>query len=174
MPTVSRPKRLGFARKNGVDVARLSQVDTPKGVYLVYRRRQRGAAARSVLGAVLAATLREIVFPKQMHWDARLDDGHGDLLFGRPIRWLLFLFGGRVVPFVIDRTPGAVARGVAPIRAGATTYGHRFFAKEGTPGRGFRVGSFAEYRRGLRRRYVLLAREERRARIAQKLSLIHI
>ena len=110
---------LGFARKNGVDVARLSQVDTPKGVYLVYRRRQRGAAARSVLGAVLAATLREIVFPKQMHWDARLDDGRGDLLFGRPIRWLLFLFGGRVVPFVIDRTPGAVARGVAPIRAGA-------------------------------------------------------
>ena len=160
---------LGFARKNGVDVARLSQVDTPKGVYLVYRRRQRGAAARSVLGAVLAATLREIVFPKQMHWDARLDDGRGDLLFGRPIRWLLFLFGGRVVPFVIDRTPGAVARGVAPIRAGATTYGHRFFAKEGTPGRGFRVGSFAEYRKGLRRRYVLLAREERRARIDQKL-----
>ena len=166
-----RPTRaaLGFARKHGVDVARLSQVDTPKGVYLVYRRRQRGAAARSVLGAVLATTLRELAFPKQMHWDARLDDGRGDLLFGRPIRWLLFLFGGRVVPFVIDRTPGAVAPGVAPIRAGAVTYGHRFFAKEGAPGRSFRVGSFAEYRKGLRRRYVLLSREERRARIDQKL-----
>ena len=160
---------LGFARKNGVDVARLSQVDTPKGVYLVYRRRQRGAAARSVLGGVLAATLREIAFPKQMHWDARLDDGRGDLLFGRPIRWLLFLFGGRVVPFVIDRTPEAVARGVAPIRAGAVTYGHRFFAMEGAPGRRFRVGSFVEYRKGLRRRYVLLSRAERRARIDQKL-----
>ena len=166
-----RPTRaaLGFARKHEVDVARLSQVDTPKGVYLVYRRRQRGAAARSVLGAVLAATLREFAFPKQMHWDARLDDGRGDLLFGRPIRWLLFLFGGRVVPFVIDRTPRAVAPGVAPIRAGAVTYGHRFFAKEGAPGRSFRVGSFAEYRKGLRRRYVLLSREERRVRIDQKL-----
>ena len=103
---------LGFARKHGVDVSRLSKVDTPKGIYLVYRRRQRGAAARSVLGGVLAATLRDLAFPKQMHWDARLDDGHGDLLFGRPIRWLLYLFGGRVVPFVIDRTPGALARGV--------------------------------------------------------------
>ena len=160
---------LGFARKHGVDVSRLSRVDTPKGDYLVYRRRQRGAAARSVLGGVLAATLREIAFPKQMHWDARLDDGRGDLLFGRPIRWLLFLFGGRVVPFVIDRTPGALSRGVAPVRARAVTYGHRFFAKEGAPGRGFRVGSFAEYRKGLRRRYVLLSREERRARIDQKL-----
>ena len=160
---------LGFARKHGVDVARLSQVDTPKGIYLVYRRRQRGATARSVLGGVLAATLRELVFPKQMHWDARLDDGRGDLLFGRPIRWLLFLFGGRVVPFVIDRTPGAVARGVAPVRAGSVTYGHRFFAKEGVPGRRFRVGSFAEYRTGLSRRYVLLSRDERRARIDQML-----
>ena len=160
---------LGFARKNGVKVARLSQVETPKGVYLVYRRRQRGAAARSVLGGVLGATLRELAFPKQMHWDARLDDGRGELLFGRPIRWLLFLFGGRAVPFVIDRTPGAVSRGVAPIRAGAVTYGHRFFAKEGAPGRGFRVGSFAEYRTGLKRRYVLLSREARRARIEQKL-----
>ena len=160
---------LGFARKHGVDVARLSRVDTPKGVYLVYRRRQGGAAARSVLGGVLAATLRELTFPKQMHWDARLDDGRGDLLFGRPIRWLLFLFGGRVVPFVIDRTPGAVTRGVAPVRAGAVTYGHRFFSNEGVPGRGFRVRSFAEYRRGLRLRYVLLSREERRARIDQKL-----
>jgi glycyl-tRNA synthetase beta chain len=118
---------------------------------------------------VLAATLRDLAFPKQMHWDAWLDDGRGDLLFGRPIRWLLFLFGGRVVPFVIDRTPGALARGVAPIRARAVTYGHRFFAKEGAPGRGFRVGSFVEYRQGLSRRYVLLSRQERRARIDQKL-----
>ena len=159
----------GFARKHGVDVSRLSQVDTPKGVYLVYRRQQGGAAARSVLGGVLAATLRGLAFPKQMHWDARLDDGRGDLLFGRPIRWLLFLFGSRVVPFVIDRTPGALARGVEPIRARAVTYGHRFFAKEGAPGRGFRVSSFDEYRQGLKRRYVLLSHQERRARIDQKL-----
>ena len=32
-----------------------------------------------------------------------LEDGKGELLFGRPIRWLLFLYGGRVVPFTIGR-----------------------------------------------------------------------
>jgi glycyl-tRNA synthetase beta chain len=160
---------LGFARKNGVEVGELTQVETPKGTYLALQRKKRGAAARTVLGGVLAATLRELAFPKQMHWDARIEDGRGDLLFGRPIRWLLFLFGGRVVPFVIDRTPGAETRGVLPVRAGAKTYGHRFFAKEGVPGRAFRVGTFAEYRTGLKRRYVLLSRQERRARIEQKL-----
>ena len=161
----------GFARKQGVAVDRLIRIDTAKGTYLAHRRRQRGQAARSVLGGVLAATLRDLAFPKQMHWDARLDDGRGDLPFGRPIRWLVFLFGGRVVPFVIGRTPEAAARGVAPIRAGSATRGHRFFAREGRPGRPVRVGSFAEYRKTLKRHYVLLTREERRARIAKKLEI---
>ena len=160
----------GFARKQGVAVDRLVRIDTPKGTYLAHRRRQRGKAARSVLGGVLAATLRDLAFPKQMHWDARLDDGRGDLPFGRPIRWLVFLFGGRVVPFVIGRTPEAAARGVAPIRAGSSTRGHRFFSRDGRPGRPVRVGSFAEYRKTLKRHYVLLTREERRARIARKLE----
>ena len=160
----------GFARKQGVAVDRLIRIDTPKGTYLAHRRRQRGQAARSVLGGVLAATLRDLAFPKQMHWDARLDDGRGDLPFGRPIRWLVFLFGGRVVPFVIGRTPEAAARGVAPIRAGSATRGHRFFSRDGRPGRPVRVGSFAEYRKTLKRHYVLLTREERRARIAKKLE----
>ena len=160
----------GFARKQGVAVDRLIRIDTPKGAYLAHRRRQRGRAARSVLGGVLAATLRDLAFPKQMHWDARLDDGRGDLPFGRPIRWLVFLFGGRVVPFVIGRTPEAAARGVAPIRAGSATRGHRFFSRAGRPGRPVRVGSFAEYRKVLKRHYVLLTREERRARIAKKLE----
>ncbi len=161
----------GFARKQGVAVDRLIRIDTPKGTYLAHRRRQRGQAARSVLGGVLAATLRDLAFPKQMHWDARLDDGRGDLPFGRPIRWLVFLFGGRVVPFVIGRTPEAAARGVAPIRAGSATRGHRFFSRDGRPGRPVRVGSFAEYRKVLKRHYVLLTREERRARIAKKLEM---
>ena len=161
---------VGFARKHGVAVDRLIRIDTPKGTYLAHRRRQRGQAARSVLGGVLAATLRGLAFPKQMHWDARLDDGRGDLPFGRPIRWLVFLFGGRVVPFVIGRTPEAAARGVAPIRAGSATRGHRFFSRDGRPGRPVRVGSFADYRKTLKRHYVLLTREERRARIAKKLE----
>ena len=164
------PAAVGFARKHGVPVHRLIRIDTPKGSYLAHRSRQRGQAARSVLGGVLAATLRDLAFPKQMHWDARLDDGRGDLPFGRPIRWLVFLFGGRVVPFVIGRTPDAAARGVAPIRAGSATRGHRFFAREGRPGRPVRVGSFAEYRKTLKRHYVLLTREERRARIERRLE----
>ena len=161
---------LGFARKQGVDVAALERIDTGKGEYLAYRRRQRGGTARSVLGAVLGATLRDLAFPKAMRWDATLDDGRGELLFGRPIRWLVFLYGGRVVPFVIGRTAGAQAPGVAPVRAGNVTYGHRFFAREGGAGEPLEVTSFADYQRRLERAYVLIDRAERRARVTRKLD----
>ena len=39
-----------------------------------------------------------------------LEDGRGELLFGRPIRWILFIYGGRVVPFTIARTAGGADR----------------------------------------------------------------
>src|SRR5262249_57908073 len=64
------PAATGFAAKQGVEVAALERVDTPKGVYLAYRRRQRGKAAVDILPDVLAGTLRALTFPKLMRWDA--------------------------------------------------------------------------------------------------------
>ena len=161
---------LGFARKQGVDVADLARVQTPKGKYLACHRRQVGEATRSVLGGVLATTLRDLAFPKAMRWDATLDDGRGDFLFGRPIRWLVFLYASRVVPFEIGRTPGAESSGVAPVRAGSVTYGHRFFGNDGTPGDPIEVLSFADYCKRLADACVLIDREDRRVRVTRELE----
>ncbi|MDQ3070777.1 MAG: glycine--tRNA ligase subunit beta, partial [Acidobacteriota bacterium] len=84
---------MGFAKKQGVAFEELEELDTPKGRYLAHRRKVRGRATADVLAEVLAGVLRDLSFPKQMHWDAMLADGRGDLLFGRPIRWLLYLYG---------------------------------------------------------------------------------
>ena len=161
---------VGFAAKHGVAVERLSRVRTPKGEYLAVEKRQRGTAARRVLPDVLARLLRDLSFPKAMHWDACLNDGHGALPFGRPIRWLLFLYGGQVVPFVIERTDAARVSGVRPVKAGAVTYGHRFFARVGKAGRPIRVRTFAEYRAKLSSAYVLIDHAKRRERITRKLD----
>src|SRR5712671_4292540 len=101
------PAAAGFAAKQGVDVAALERIQTPKGEYLAFRKRQRGKATVDVLPDVLRDSLRSLQFPKAMHWDAMLEDGKGELVFGRPIRWILYLYGGRVVPFTITRTPAA-------------------------------------------------------------------
>src|SRR6185295_714739 len=113
---------------------------------------------------------RDLTFAKQMRWDAQLEDGKGELLFGRPIRWLLFLYGGRVVPFTIARMSGASSPKVQDITAGAVTYGHRVLATSGRAGRAIKIRSFDEYRKKLGENFVLLSRIDRRDRIVRDLD----
>src|SRR5262245_46628843 len=160
----------GFAAKNGVDVAALERVQTPKGEYIAFRRRQRGKAAVDVLPAVLGGALRALPFPKTMHWDAALEDGRGELSFGRPIRWLLFIYGGRVVPFGIARSAAAQSSQVQDVASGAVTYGHRFLTTSGRAGRAIKVRSFDEYRARLLENFVILERSERHNKIARELD----
>lgn len=164
------PAAIGFATKNGTEVSALERVETAKGVYLAFRKKQRGKAAVDVLPSVLGGTLRALTFPKLMHWDAMLDDGKGELLFGRPIRWLLYTYGGRVIPFGISRTPGAQSGSVQDVTTGAVTYGHRFLTTSGRAGRAIKVRSFDEYRARLLENFVILARSERHDKIARELD----
>src|SRR5687768_8388846 len=111
-----------------------------------------------------------MTFPKQMRWDAALNDGKGDLPFGRPIRWVLYLYGGRVVPFTIARSPQAQSSRVQEISAGANTYGHRFLTTTGRPGRAVKVKNFDDYRKRLAEHFVMLDRRERHERITRELD----
>ncbi len=165
------PAAAGFASKQGAEVSALERVRTPKGEYLAYRKRQRGKAAVDVLPAVLGGTLRALSFPRLMRWDATLDDGRGELLFGRPIRWILFVYGGRVVPFTIGRTSAAETSQVQAVSTGAVTYGHRFLTTSGRAGRAIKVRTFDEYRARLLENFVILERSERHNKIARELDL---
>jgi glycyl-tRNA synthetase beta chain len=164
------PAALGFARKHGVEVTALERVDTPKGAYLAHRTHQRGKAAVDVLPAVLTGLLRSLSFPRAMRWDAWLDDGRGELPFGRPIRWLLFLYGGRVVPFTIRRNEVAQSPLVQDVESGAVTYGHRCLTTSGRAGRAIKVRTFDDYRARLIENFVVLDRQDRQDRIARELD----
>ena len=164
------PAALGFARKQGVEFDQLTRLQTPKGEYLAYHRRQRGRSAVDALPELMTGLLRALAFPKQMHWDAILDDGKGTFAFGRPIRWLLFLYGGRVVPFTIPRVESASGTLVQDVQSGAVTYGHRFLATTGRAGRSIKVRSFDEYQARLSEHFVVLEHSERRGRIARELE----
>ena len=165
------PAALGFAKKQGVSFEQLTRAQTPKGEYLAFQKHVRGRSAVDTLPDILGGVLRDLPFPKQMHWDARLDDGKGELLFGRPIRWLLFLYGGRVVPFTIARSPLASSSQVQDVESGAVTYGHRFLATSGRAGRSIKVRSFDEYQAKLSEHFVVLDHDERRDRIARELEI---
>jgi glycyl-tRNA synthetase beta chain len=164
------PAAAGFARKYGVEVGALERSETPKGVYLAYRVRQRGKATVDVLSDVMGGLLRDLTFPKQMRWDAYLEDGKGELVFARPIRWLILLYGGRVVPFVIRRAENAQGPLVQDIRSGPNTYGHRFLTTSGRAGRAIKVKTFDDYQARLLENFVILDRGERESKIRRELE----
>ena len=164
------PAATGFAKKYSVEMSALERQQTPKGEYLAYRVRQRGKATVDVLSDVMAGVLRDMTFPKQMRWDAYLEDGKGDLVFARPIRWLVLLYGGRVVPFVIRRTEQAQGPTVQDIRSGPNTYGHRFQTTSGRAGRAIKVKTFDDYQERLLENFVILDRREREQKIRRELE----
>ena len=105
------PAAVGFARGKGVPVEALTVVDDDNGSYVYATVEVEGVSAVEVLPALLARLAETIEWPKSQRW------GSGDARFSRPVRWLLALFGGDIVPVEF-----------AGLTAGRTTYGHRFLA----------------------------------------------
>jgi glycyl-tRNA synthetase beta chain len=161
---------LGFARKGGVapDELRQGPKDASADEYLFFVKRTAGRPAAEVLAAaVLTQVLRGIAFPKRMNWDAWLDDGRGLFPFGRPIRWMVALLGGEVVPFTIYASVDG-ARGEPLVQAGDRTRGHRFLPRSAA-GAAVRVRSFEDLRARLREHCVVLDPDERARRITEGL-----
>ena len=101
----------GFARGKGVSVADLERREVD-GIEYVYATKC--IAARPVadlLPDALGGLIESISWPKSCRW------GTQTVLFSRPVRWLLALFGTQVVPVTF-----------ANLVAGDTTRGHRFLA----------------------------------------------
>src|SRR5580692_37214 len=84
-----------FAAKLGGAVADLRRVETPKGEYLAGTRREAGQAALALLPAALGQIVLAIPFRKSMRW------GAGEIAFGRPIQWLVALFGDHLIDLEI-------------------------------------------------------------------------
>ena len=132
---------LGFARKAGVAVEELELGEDGK---LKLRRTIAGQRTHDLLARVLADVVLGVRFPRSMYWM-----GKGSPRFIRPIRWLVALLDGDVVPVEF-----------AGVRSGNITWGHRRL------GAGLiTVNSADEYRSGLRANAVLLSAEGRASKI---------
>jgi glycyl-tRNA synthetase beta chain len=157
----------GFAGKSGVDLQELREAPKdplkPEELYLLSVRKVAGRDSREVVADLLPPLLRGLSFPKRMSWDAWIEDGRGAFPFGRPIRWLMVLLDGAVVPFAIHALEGG-GRGGVIVESGSSTRGHRFLPK-GEGARRVVVSSFATFREGLRDHFVVLDPDERLARI---------
>jgi glycyl-tRNA synthetase beta chain len=107
------PAAHAFAKKAGVDVSKLETISTPKGEYLSAKITKKGRPAAEVLSEFLPREIAAIYWPKNMYWQKSAER------FVRPVRWLVAMLDGEVVPLEF-----------AGIRAGKTSRGHRQLGKE--------------------------------------------
>jgi glycyl-tRNA synthetase len=83
----------GFARSKGMDTADLKVEDIEGGQYVVAYVTEKGKPAYEVLSGALPELVAGIKFTKSMRWN------ESGVAFSRPIRWLLALHDGCLVPF---------------------------------------------------------------------------
>jgi glycyl-tRNA synthetase beta chain len=142
---------IGFARGQGVPVESLRVRQTPRGEYLFAVKEDAGRPTKTVLLEILPQIVGELSFPKAMKWN------EAGVRFARPVRWLVALYGGAVLPIE-----------VAGIKAGNKTYGHRVMGN----GKAITVSDHSSYCRLLKRQGVLPDQEERRVTIREQLEKI--
>jgi len=143
-PRANAPEQAleGFLRKTGLTQDQLTERD---GVLFAVIE-EAGRPTTAVIAETVDQIVRAFPWPKSMRW------GSGTLRWVRPLKRIVALFDGAVVPFEIDG-----------IRSGDVTEGHRFMGS----GQPFAVKDFADYRAKLEQHFVLLDAADRKLKILE-------
>ncbi|WP_411289210.1 glycine--tRNA ligase subunit beta, partial [Phenylobacterium sp.] len=141
-PRVGSPDQAiaGFLRSTGLTRDQLTEKD---GVYFAHLHKA-GRPTAEIVAEMVDAIVRGFPWPKSMTW------GRGTLRWVRPLKRIVCIFDGAVVPFWIDE-----------IQSGEVSEGHRFMG-DAQP---FKVKDFDTYQAGLAAHFVVLDAEARKEKI---------
>ena len=148
---VALPAGMGFAKKNNVNTKDLQIREQDGGRYVFAVVKQIGRPATDVLIEALPKLIESIKFEKSMRW---LPENNA--AFSRPIRWLVALLGGTVIPFEY-----------AGLVSGNTTRGLRPYD---SPELGIPSADREAYFDVIREAGIVLDKEERKASIVEQVK----
>ncbi len=137
----------GFLRKVGLSQ---DQLTLENGVWMA-RIEKPGRRTVDALPDMLREVILSFPWPKSMR------SGTSTFRWVRPLKRILFVYGGDVIPF-----------GLEGLEASNMTEGHRFLSS----GKPFAVQDFDSYVKGLRDNFVILDHVERQAIILEKAKAV--
>ncbi len=137
---------LGFIQSKGLSSQDAFQKSTPKGLVIAAQIHEKGLAVSVILPDILTKLLHSIPFAKTMRWDDT------KVSFIRPVRWILCLLGGHVLP---------ISFGL--VKSSDETCGHRFLAPEFV-----KIDGIQAYLDFLDKNWVMLDGEKRKAAILKE------
>lgn len=141
---------LGFARGQGVEVADLFTKEMNGGEYVFALKKAIGAPVEGVLTDLLPKLIQGIHFPKPMRW------GDSQMRYGRPIRWIVALYGGEVIPFTIET-----------ISSSQISRGHRFLGSQS-----LKIDQADNYLQTLEEQFVIVDQKRREAMILAQIKAL--
>ncbi|KAM3704324.1 hypothetical protein ACJW31_04G167700 [Castanea mollissima] len=139
----------GFCRRYSIPLDSLNRKIDGKTEYLYARIMESARLAVEVLSEELPSTIAKISFPKSMRWNSQI-------MFSRPIRWILALHGDVVVPFMF-----------AGVLSGNLSYGLR-----NTPSATLMVESAESYAKVMRNAGINVEIEERKKKILERSNVL--
>ncbi len=140
----------GFARGRGLTVDQLRVEETDGGRYVMATVHVPGRPAADVLAEALPKLIADIKFTKAMRWNS------SGIAFSRPIRWIVALLGGQVIPFSYANVhSGSITRGLRPYNSPLQE-----------------VGGTAQYLDVMGKQRIILDYAERRAEIIRQITAI--
>jgi glycyl-tRNA synthetase beta chain len=146
------PAAIGFAKKQGVEVEALSVRDTDKGAFVFALKKTTGLPAAQLLTQLIPQWIFGLEGKRFMRW------ADGDLRFPRPVRWLVALLDGEVMPIEL-------VNGSKSIKSDRISYGHRLLHPEP-----IQIDHATDYVQTLHSAYVAVNPQERRQKIEQSVQ----
>jgi glycyl-tRNA synthetase beta chain len=142
----------GFARKQGVALEQIEVRETEKGAFAFVRKQTPGRPAAAILQELAPQWIGGLEGRRFMRW------ADGDLRFPRPIRWLVALLDGEILPLEL-------VNGSTSIKSDRLSWGHRTLHPEAVA-----IPEAADYLSCLRAAAVEVDPEERRRIIEQQIG----
>ena len=143
------PAAHAFAKRVNLELNALEKVSTPKGEYLAAKLLRKGRDASALLAELLPKEVGSIYWAKNMYWRGKSAER-----FVRPVRWIVALLDGKVVPVEFGG-----------ITAGNKSRGHRILSQGDIV-----LGAEDEYADQLKNACVIPHPREREAIIRQALD----
>jgi len=131
---------MGFASSKGISIDFLKIEEIDGNEYVVAEIEKAVRSTGDILKEKLPSIIKDIEFPKRMRWE------ESNFLFARPIRWIVAVFGDKVISF-----------SVAGVESTDTTRGNRLISKEEV-----KVNP-SNYEKKLKKSFVIVDPEKRKS-----------
>ncbi|MEA5551146.1 glycine--tRNA ligase subunit beta [Anabaena cylindrica UHCC 0172] len=146
------PAAVGFAKKQGVEVAAFEIRPTEKGDFVFIQKKTPGRPVAEILTELVPQWIWNLEGKRLMRW------GNGDAKFSRPIRWLVTLLDGEILPLELEN-------GGKTVKSNRISPAHRVLHPEPV-----NISHATEYVNTLRSGCVIVAPEERESIIKEQVT----